>query len=210
MFQFSIFRYAAFGPNMKLMRLILVCSIAVLCSSCGRKPKKAERLHWTVTAGLQSREQLVDRLRKSSISEQNEDESFILLVQNSPEFQISPTKEELDLVVVTAEELRLPTALWEPLIPFDEFKAKVTEAGYKLCPHDAIALLLLSIRGHEPLDFTYVATERIMGMREKQPVTRPLVPVVFTYLGITYVVMRPLDLVYDAPRRYIVVRPRRS
>lgn len=210
MFQFSIFRYAAFGSNMKLMRLMLVCSIAVLCSSCGRKPEKTERLHWTVTVGLQSREQLVDLLRKSSISEQNEDESFILLVQNSPEFQISPTKEELDLVVVTAEELRLPTALWEPLIPFDEFKAKVTEAGYKLCPHDAIALLLLSIRGHEPLDFTYVATERIMGMREKQPVTRPLVPVVFTYLGITYVVMRPLDLVYEAPRRYIVVRPRRS
>lgn len=163
-----------------------------------------------MTVGEQSREQLYDRLRKTSISEQDEDESFILLVKDSPDFKISPTREELDLVIVTAEELRLPTAQWEPLIPFDEFKAKVIEAGYKLCPHDAIALLLLAIRGHEPLDFTYVATERIMGMREKQPVMRPLVPVVFTYLGTPYVVMRPLDLVYHAPRRYIVVKPRKG
>ena len=66
------------------------------------------------------------------------------------------------------------------------------------------------MRGHEPLDFTYVATERIMGMREKQPVMRPLVPVVFTHLGTIYAVMRPLDLVYGAPRRYIVVRPRKG
>ncbi|HWM24836.1 MAG TPA: hypothetical protein VNP98_08425 [Chthoniobacterales bacterium] len=168
-----------------------------------------ESLQWTVRVGEQSREQLVDRLRRSSISEQNEDESFILLVKNSPEFQISPTREELDLIVVTADELGLPTELWKPLIPFDEFKAKVLEAGYKLCPHDAIALLVLSIRGHEPLEFTYVATERIMGMREKQPVMRPLVPVVFTYLGVTYIVMRPLDLVHGAPRRYIVARPRK-
>lgn len=189
---------------------MLVCGIAVLGPSCGKKTEKNERPSWAVTTGAQSREQLVDRLRRSSISEQNEDESFIFLVKNSPEFQISPVKEDLDLIVVTAEELRLPTALWEPLIPFDEFKAKVTEAGYKLCPHDAVAQLVLSIRGHEPLEFTYVATERIMGMREKLPVMRPLVPVVFTHLGITYVVMRPLDLVYHAPRRYIVVRPRKS
>lgn len=188
----------------------MICSLAVLTSGCGRKPQRTDRLQWTVRVGEQSREQLFDRLRKSSISEQNEDESFILLVKNSPEFHISPTKEELDLVVVTADELGLPTALWEPLIPFDEFKGKVMEAGYKLCPHDAVALLLLSIRGHEPLEFTYVATERIMGMREKQPVMRPLVPVAFTHLGITYVVMRPLDLVHGAPRRYIVARPRRS
>jgi hypothetical protein len=52
--------------------------------------------------------------------------------------------------------------------------------------------------------------ERITGMREKQPVMRPLVPVVFTYLGTTYAVMRPLDLVYHAPRRYIVARPRQA
>ena len=162
-----------------------------------------------MTVGVQSREQLVDRLRKSTLSEQNEDESFILLVKDSPDFKISPTKEELHLVVVTAEELKLPTALWEPLIPFDEFKAKVAEAGYKFCPHDAVALLLLSLQAHEPLDFAYVATERIMGMREKRPVRRPLVPVVFTYLGIPYVVMRPLDLEERAPRRYIVVQPRR-
>jgi hypothetical protein len=194
----------------KLKRLILVCSLAVFTSGCGRKPARTERLQWTVRVGEQSREQLFDRLRKSSISEQDEIESFILLVKDSPEFQISPIKEDLDLVVVTAEELGLPIALWEPLIPFDEFKAKVIEAGYKLCPHDAVALLVLSIHGHEPLDFTYVATERIMGMREKQPVMRPLVPVVFSDLGITYVVMRPLDLVYHAPRQYIVVRPRRA
>lgn len=189
---------------------MLVCSIAVLGSGCGKKTEKTERPSWTVRVGEQSREQLVDRLRRSSISEQNEDESFILLVKDSPEFQISPAKEELDLIVVTAEELKLPTALWEPLIPFDEFKAKVLEAGYKLCPHDAIALLMLTIRGHEPLDFTYVATERILGMREKRPVMRPLVPVVFTYLGVPYIVMRPLDLVHGAPRRYVVVRPRKS
>jgi hypothetical protein len=167
-----------------------------------------DRPHWTVTVGVQTREQLFDRLKKTSISEQNEDESFILLVKDSPEFKISSTKEELDLVIVTAEELKLPVELWEPLIPFDEFKAKVTEAGYRLCPHDAVALLVLSIRGHEPLDFTYVAMERIMGMREKRPVMRPLVPVVFTYLGTPYVVMRPLDLVYHAPRRYVVAKPR--
>lgn len=199
----------SFRP-IKLKRLILLCSIAIFTSGCGRKPERMERLQWTVRVGEQSREQLYNRLRKSSISEQDEDESFILLVKNSPEFQISPTKEELDLVVVIAEELGLPIALWKPLIPFDEFKAKVTEAGYQLCPHDAVALLVLSIRGHEPLEFTYVATERIMGMREKQPVMRPLVPVVFTHLGVTYVVMRPLDLVDGAPRRYIVARPRRS
>ena len=169
-----------------------------------------ERLQWTVTVGEQSREELFARLRKSSISEQDEFESFILLVQDSPDFQVSSNREELDLIVVTAEELGLPVDRWKPLIPFDEFKAKVLEAGYKLCPHDAIALLLLSMRGYEPLDFTYVATERIMGMREKQPVMRPLVPVVFTYLGTIYVVMRPLDLVDGAPRRYIVVRPRGS
>jgi hypothetical protein len=161
-----------------------------------------------VTVGEQSREELFARLRKASISEQNELESFILLVKDSPDFKVSQTREELDLVVVTAEELGLPVAKWQPLIPFDEFKTKVIEAGYKLCPHDAIALLVLSIPGHQPLDFTYVATERIMGMREKQPVMRPLVPVVFTYLGTIYVVMRPLDLVDGAPRRYIVVRPR--
>jgi hypothetical protein len=169
-----------------------------------------EPRQWTVTVGEQTREQLFAQLRKSSISEQNELESFILLVKDSPDFKLSPAKEELDLIVVTAEELGLPIARWKPLIPFDEFKAKVLEAGYKLCPHDAIALLLLSIRGHEPLEFTYVATERIMGMREKLPVMRPLVPVVFTYLGTTYVVMRPLDLVEGAPRRYIVVRPRKN
>ena len=170
---------------MKPTRLLLVCSaIVLLVFSCGRQAEKMDRPHWTVTVGVQTREQLFDRLKKTSISEQNEDESFILLVRDSPEFKISSTKEELDLVIVTAEELKLPTALWEPLIPFDEFKAKVIEAGYRLCPHDAVALLVLSIRGHEPLDFTYVAMERIMGMREKQPVMRPLVPVVFTYLGI--------------------------
>ena len=196
--------------NIRLKCFILVCSIAVLTSGCGRKPERMERLQWTVRAGEQSREQLFNRLRKSAISEQEESESFILLVKDSPEFQISATKEDLDLVVVTAEELGLPIALWKPLIPFDEFKTKVMEAGYKLCPHDAVALLVLSIRGHEPLEFTYVATERIMGMREKLPVMRPLVPVVFTHLGVTYVVMRPLDLVDHAPRRYIVVRPRKS
>ncbi len=123
-----------------------------------QEARKNGPLQWTVWVGEQSRDQVVDRLRRSSISEQNEDEGFILLVKNSPEFQISPTAEELDLIVVTADELGLPTALWEPLIPFDAFKAKVLEAGYKLCPHDAVALLVLSIRGHETVEFTYVAT----------------------------------------------------
>lgn len=195
---------------MKLMRLMLVCGLALLGLGCGRKPETPERGHWTVTVGEQSREQLFDHLKKLPISNQNEPESFVLLVKDSPEFQISPTKETLDLVVVTAEELGLPVALWGPLIPFEEFKAKVTEAGYKLCPHDAAALLLIAIRAYEPLEFTYVAMERITGMREKQPVMRPLVPVIFTYLGTTYVVMRPLDLVHSAPRRYVVVRPRKA
>lgn len=196
---------------MQLIRLMLVCGVAaVVSSSCERKPGKTARSHWTVTVGEQSREQLFDRLRKSSLSEQNEDESFVLLVKDSSDFKISPTKEELDLVVVTAEELRLPVDLWAPLIPFDEFKAKVTEAGYKLCPHDAVALLMLAMRGHEPLEFTYVAMERIMSVREKMPVRRPLVPVVFTYQGVPYIVMRPLDLAHPAPRRYIVVKPRKS
>jgi hypothetical protein len=191
------------------MRLILICALVLFGWGCGRKSETAERAHWTVTVGEQSREQLFDRLKKLPISNQNEPESFILLVRDSPEFRISPTKEVLDLVVVTAEELGLPVALWEPLIPFEEFKAKVTQAGYKLCPHDATALLLTVIRAYEPLEFTFVAMERITGMREKQPVMRPLVPVVFTYLGTAYVVMRPLDLVHSAPRRYVVVRPRK-
>jgi hypothetical protein len=206
-----LFLRRSFGLEMKLIRLALACGIAAFLSfSCERKPEKTDRPHWTVTVGEQSREQLVDRLRKSPLSEQNEDESFILLVKDSPDFKISPRKEEVDLVVVTAEELRLPTARWEPLIPFDEFKAKIAEAGYELCPHDAVALLMLTIRPHEPLEFTYVAMERIMSVREKMPVRRPLVPVVFTYLGVPYIVMRPLDLVHGAPRRYIVVRPRKS
>lgn len=196
--------------DMELMRLMLVCGLAILGLGCGRKAEAPQRSHWTVEVGDQSRQQLFDRLTKMPISNQKEAESFILLVRDSPEFQISPTKEKLDLVVVTAEELGLPVARWEPLIPFEEFKAKVTEAGYKLCPHDAVASLLIALRAHEPLEFTYVAMERIMGMREKLPVMRPLVPVVFTYLGTTYVVMRPLDLVHHAPRRYIVVKPRRS
>jgi hypothetical protein len=143
-----------------------------------------------VTVGDQSREQLFGHLTKVSISNQNEAESFILLVKDSPGFQISSTRETLDLVLVTAEELGLPVALWEPLIPFEDFNAKVTQAGYKLCPHDAAALLLIAIRAHEPLDFTYVAMEPIMGMREKQPVMRPLA--------------------HDAPRRYIVAKPRKA
>jgi hypothetical protein len=196
------------APTIKLIRLLLICCLAVLGLGCGKKPATTERLSWTVTVGEQSREQLYERLRKSTISEQNEDESFILLVKESPDFKVSAKREELDLVVVTAEQLRLPVAQWEPLIPFDEFKAKLIEAGYQLCPHDAIALLMLSMRGHEPLEFTYVATERIMGMREKHPVSRPLVPVVFTHLGTPYIVMRPLDLVHGAPRRYVVVKPR--
>lgn len=196
---------------MKLIRLVLVCGVAaVLGSGCGKKSGKTERTHWTVTVGEQSREQLFDRLRKISLSEQNEDESFILLVKDSPDFKISPAKEELDLVVVSADELKLPVSHWNLRIPFDEFRVKVTEAGYKLCPHDAVALLMLAIRGHEPLEFTYVATEAIMGMREKVPERRRLVPVVFTYLGVPYIVMRPLDLVDVAPRRYIVVKPRKS
>ena len=196
------------APKIKPIRLFLICCLAVLDFGCGKKTEKADGPTWTVTVGEQTREQLFERLRKTSISEQNEDESFILLVRDAPDFKMHPRKEELDLVVVTAEELKLPVALWEPLIPFDEFKAKVLEAGYELCPHEAIASLMLSIRGHEPLDFTYVATERIMGMREKHPVSRPLVPVVFTYLGVPYIVMRPLDLVHEAPRRYVVVKPR--
>ena len=193
---------------MKPLRLLLVSSLALLDFGCGKKSEKAAGPTWTVTVGVESREQLFERLKKTSISEQNEDESFILLVKDSPDFKIHPRKEEVDLLVVTAEELGLPTARWEPLIPFDEFKAKVLEAGYQLCSHDAIALLMLSMRGHEPLAFTYVATERLMGMREKHPVSRPLVPVVFTHLGVPYIVMRPLDLVHGAPRRYIVARPR--
>ena len=189
------------------MRFLLLCCLAALGFGCGKKSDTAERAGWTVTAGTQSREQPFERLRKASISEQNEEESFIRIVKEAPDFRVHPKKEELDLVVVTAEELRLPVAQWEPLIPFDEFKAKVTEAGYQLCPHDAIALLMLTMRGHEALEFTYVATERIMGTREKHPVSRPLVPVVFTHLGTSYIVMRPLDLVYGAPRRYIVARP---
>ena len=150
------------------------------------------------------------RLGETNLSEQNEPESFRLLVRDSPDFKTSPTKTDLDLVVVTAEELKLPIAQWEPRIPFDEFKAKLTEAGYALCPHDAVAALMLTMRGFESLDFTYVATEPMMGMREKRPVMRPLVPVVFTYLGIPYIVMRPLDLANEAPRRYIVVRTRKG
>jgi hypothetical protein len=69
---------------------------------------------------------------------------------------------------------------------------------------------LLTMRGVEPLEFTYVATEQIMGMREKRAVMRPLVPVVFTNGGIRYVVMRPLDVAPEAPRRYIAVRPRKG
>jgi hypothetical protein len=192
------------------MRLMLICGLALLGLGCGRKSQTPERAHWTVTVGEQSREQLFERLNKLPISNQNEPESFTLLVRDSPEFQISPTKEKLDLVVVTAEELGLPIAQWAPLIPFEEFKTKVAQAGYKLCPHDAAALLLVAIRAYEPLEFTYIAMERITGMREKQPVMRPLIPVVFTYLGTTYAVMRPLDLVYGAPRRYIVARPRKG
>jgi len=195
---------------MKQTRLLLLCSFVALWLGCGRKPEKAQRSQWTVIAGTQSREQLFDRLSKSSISEQNEPEKFTLLVRDSPEFKISPARQELELVVVTAEQLRLPTARWEPGIPLDEFKAKVAEAGYRLCPHDAVAELILTIRGHEPLDFTYVATEPITGMREKQPVMRPLVPVVFTHLGVSYIVMRPLDLTSFAPRRYIVAKVRRD
>jgi hypothetical protein len=191
---------------MKQTRLLLLCSFVALWLGCGRKPEKAQRSQWTVIVGTQSREQLFDRLSKSSISEQNELEKFLLLVRDSPEFKISPAREELELVVVTAEQLRLPTARWEPGIPLDEFKTKVAEAGYRLCPHDAVAELILAIRGHEPLDFTYVATEPITGMREKQPVMRPLVPVVFTHLGVSYIVMRPLDLTSYAPRRYIVAK----
>ena len=194
---------------MKLPAPALVCCLAVLFSSCGKKPKTTAHQHWTVTVGAQTREQLADALQKAGLSEQNEPESFILLVRDSPDFKISPAREELDLVVVTAEELKLPIAQWEPDIPFDEFKVKLTEAGYQLCPHDAIAALMLTMRAFEPLEFTYVATERIMGMREKRPVMRPLVPVVFTYLGVRYIVMRPLDLAFQAPRRYIAVRPRK-
>lgn len=163
-----------------------------------------------VAVGADTRTELVDRLRKVRLSEQDEAESFILLVKDSPEFKLSRTKEKLDLVVVTADELKLPVDRWQPDIPFAEFKAKVLEAGYQLCPHDAVAALMLSMNGFEPLEFTYVAMEPITGMREKRPVMRPLVPVVFTYQGMPYVVMRPLDLVAGAPRRYIVVRPRKS
>ncbi len=196
---------------MRLPQLLTLCSLAVLFSSCdGKENRTTKREHWTVTVGALTREQLVAGLRKTALSEQNEEESFILLVRDSPEFKVSPAKEELDLVVVTAEELKLPVDKWQPDVPFDEFKTKLTEAGYQLCPHDAIALLMLAIRGFEPLEFTYVATEPIMGMREKRPVMRPLVPVVFTYLGVPYIVMRPLDLANEAPRRYIVVRPRKG
>lgn len=193
---------------MKLFAPTLVCCIAILSVSCSDKPQTPAREHWLVTVGAQSREQLFAQLRKTALSEQNEDESFILLVRDSPDFKISRQKEELDLVVVTAAELKLPLEKWEAVIPFDEFKAKVAEAGYRLCPHDAAALVTLSIKGHERLDFTYVAMEPIMGMREKRPQQRPLVPIVFTHLGRPYVVMRPLDLFPEAPRRYIVARPR--
>jgi hypothetical protein len=193
---------------MKQILLCLFCSLVALSLGCGRKPEKTQRTQWTVIVGTQSREQLFDRLSKSSISGQNEIEQFPLLVRDSPEFKISPAREELELVVVTAQQLDLPTARWEPEIPLEEFKAKVAEAGYRLCPHDAIVELILTIRGHEPLEFTYVATEPITGMREKQPVMRPLMPVVFTHLGVSYIVMRPLDLTAFAPRRYIVAKPR--
>jgi hypothetical protein len=169
-----------------------ICCIAVLISSCEKKPKTTARQHWTVTVGAETREELADGLRKSTLSEQNEAESFILLARDSPDFKISPRKEELDLVVLTAEELKLPTAQSGPELPFDDFKAKLAAAGYQLCPHDAVAKLLLAIRGFEPLEFTYVATEQIMGMREKR------------------LVMRPLDLAPEAPRRYIAVRPRKG
>ena len=99
------------ASTMKPMRLILICSLALRGSSCGGKNETTGRSHWTVTVGGESREQLYERLRKTSISEQNEDESFLLLVKDSPDFKVSPTREELDLVVVTAEELRLPTAM---------------------------------------------------------------------------------------------------
>jgi hypothetical protein len=195
---------------MKQTLLFLLCSLVAFSLGCGRKPEKTQPTQWTVIVGTQSREQLFDRLSKSSISEQNENEKFSLLVRDSPEFKISPAREELELVVVTAEQLDLPTARWGQEIPLEEFKAKVAEAGYRLCPHDAIVEFILTVRGHEPLEFTYVATEPITGMHEKQPVMRPLVPVVFTHLGVSYIVMRPLDLIAHAPRRYIVAKPRTS
>jgi hypothetical protein len=193
---------------MRRLAPTLLCSLAFVFSACRKKAETSTHEHWTVTVGGQTREQLVDQLRKTTLSEQNEAESFILLVRDSPDFKLTPKKEELDLVVVTAEELKLPVKEWEPVMPFDQFKAKLTAAGYQLCPHDAIAMLMLAIRGFEPLEFTYVATEPIVGMREERPVMRPLAPVVFTYLGSPYIVMRPLDLTFGAPRRYIVVRPR--
>ncbi len=125
---------------MRLSRLLTLCCLAVLFSSCDRKENRtAKREQWTVTVGALTREQLVAGLRKTALSEQQEDESFILLVRDSPEFKISPAKEELDLVVVTAEELKLPVDKWQPEVPFDEFKTKITEAGYELVPHDGIA-----------------------------------------------------------------------
>ena len=84
--------------QIKLKRLVLICDFAVITSGCGRKPERTDRLQWTVRVGEQSREQLYDRLRKSSVSEQDERESFILLVKNSSEFKISPTQEDFDLL----------------------------------------------------------------------------------------------------------------
>ena len=195
---------------MRLLAPTFVCCLAIAFAGCGKKPESAKREQWTVTVGAQTREQLTERLSKTNLSEQNEPESFRLLVRFSPDFKTSPTKADLDLVVVTAEDLKLPIAKWAPLIPFDEFKAKLTEAGYALCPHDAVAALMLTMQGFEPLEFTYVATEPIMGMREQRPAMRLLVPVVFTYLGVPYIVMRPLDLTTESPHRYIVVRPRKG
>lgn len=181
--------------------LLVVCAVLVF-----HRDVNAESV-WTVTVGGQDRDELVNRLVHSNVSEEGgvkkEIETFHLLVQNSPQFQISPTKQELDLVMVTAEQLKLPTTKWGVSIPFEQFKEKVREAGYELCPHDAAIPLVLSLRGS--VEFTYVATEPIMGLVDH----RRLIPVVFTNLGIPYIVMRPLDLATPAPRQYFVVRPRK-
>ena len=193
----------AMGPSTeKILPLLLICAVFVI------SPSVKGGSVWTVTVGELNRETLVNRLIHSNISEEGgvkkEEESFHLLVKNSTQFQVSPMKQELDLVIVTADQLKLPVTKWGVSIPFDQFKEKVRQAGYELCPHDAAVLLVLSLHGS--VEFTYVATEPIVGLVDH----RPLIPVVFTYLGTPYIVMRPLDLVAPAPRQYFVVKPRKD
>ena len=174
---------------------------------------------WTVRVGLLDKEPMKNMIAAmEEVCQQQEPEklsriidrnSFPLVTRLSPS---SDFGQEFDLVVVTSQELGLPSERVSPSEPMrkkeivpDRWEKSVPASGYQLCPAEAAVMLIRQFNQYT--DPIYILTEGITGIENPQHLALVLYTDDFGNLGIA---VRRVSQSAFAPRVFIVVRPRKT